>query len=184
MNKNLVKAISIITIGLGAWAGLDYRHKVKSGYCFVEKRLITDEELVNVAVTHLLNNLEKEYQSLPPEEQAKRVRYKGLKDFYERQPICCGNSGNNGRSKYPPPPRTILYKNKLFARHILYQHLKDGEYKYRGVSMMVSLCGDRPFVHHNTSNEVDYLWSIGRPSKTDPDSKSRTKNIHTIRVSD
>ena len=162
---------------VGGLAWYDYHQKLKAGYCFAEKRLITDDELVDAAVSQLLENLEREYQSLPFEEQKKRILYQGLQDFYERQPKCCGASGKNGTSKYPPKPSRIWYKNH-FGRNILYQYRMDGEKKYRSVLMWVGFCGDKAHVDNQwRRNNKAYQdkWNIGSPTNISPHVKSRQK---------
>ena len=151
MIKKIVTGVLLVGLIVGAWALYDYRQKWKSGYCFAENRMITDDELVDTGVTQLLKNLEREYQSLPREEQTKRIRYQGLKDFYERQPRCCGFSGDSGRSIYPRPPTRGLYKDG-WIKPLRYQFRIDGEKRFRSANMLVPFCGGSASIHQDVGS--------------------------------
>ena len=179
MTGKTILAVMLISVLGGGLAWYDHHQKRKAGYCFAENRMITDDELVDTAVTQLLKNIEKEYQSLTPEEQSKRIRYVGLKDFYERQPGCCGSSGDDGKSNYPPEPARIWYKDH-FGRSILYQYSRDGQKKYRGVLMWVDFCGRKAHADAQwRSNGQTYQdrWGIGTPTSILPQVKSRKDNF-------
>ncbi|MEP6343716.1 MAG: hypothetical protein ABJ275_10410 [Maricaulaceae bacterium] len=181
MIKKIIFFAVLAGLLAGTWAGLNYHRKYKAGYCFAEKRLITDKELVDTGVTQLLKNLEAEYQSLPPEEQAKRIRYKGLKDFYERQPRCCGFSGNKGQSVYPPPPSRVLYK-RGWVKLVQYQFRIDGEKKFRSGWILVPFCGGKAAIHQSTrsiivNGVVVHLPEVGDASATDPNGEINKMNI-------
>ena len=137
-----------IILGLSTVKFLDHSYKKRIGYCFAENRLITDDEVVDAGVTQLLKNLEREYQSLLPEEQTKRIRYRGLKDFYDRQPRCCGFSGDGGRSIYPQPPTRVLYKDG-WTKPLRYQFRIDGDKRFRSATMFVPFCGGSALIHQN-----------------------------------
>lgn len=141
MTKKYILALISLSLLLGIISLLDYRKKWKAGYCFAENHLLTDNELVDLGVKTLLNNLDREYESLSAEEQDKYIKYQGLNDFYERQPRCCGFSGDGGKSKYPRPPSRILVKDG-FLKWINYQIRLDGDKKFRTATVFVSFCGD------------------------------------------
>jgi len=138
--------------------------------------LITDDELVDTGVTQLLKNLEREYQSLPPEEQTKRIRYQGLKDFYERQPRCCGFSGDGGRSIYPRPPTRVLYKDGW---------TKPLRYQFRSATMFVPFCGGSALIHQDIRSiyvdgvVVQLPKGVGNDRAHNPNSSINKMNIRS-----
>lgn len=168
MIKKIIFFAAIAGLLAGTRAWMDYRHKKDIGYCFVENRRLTDNEIVDAAVTELLKNLEKEYQSLSPDEQAKRVRYEGLDDFYSRQPRCCGFSGAFGKSIYPEKPGRVLVKDS-FIKDISYQYRIDGDKKFKRARAIISYCADNVAI---ADTGLGYETSIS-PNRSDIKSNIR-----------
>ena len=182
MAKKIILAIILLGFLTGIIALVDYRKKWKAGYCFAENRLLTDNELVDVGVETLLKNLDREYQSLSPEEQATRIRYESLKDFYKRQPRCCGFSGDSGASIYPRPPSRILVKNG-FLKKISYQFRTEGKKKFRTATVYISFCGNSSSVTGGRGKTIEdgkvvyHNWIEGIATDFDPNWVGNKSNI-------
>lgn len=152
MNKKSFSVILALTLifmaGVYKWS--DYRTKWETGYCFEEKKYLTNRQLSDVVVTQLLENLELEYISLSASEKENAIRYMSLDDFYSQNPNCCkmfSYSAENKESWYKRLDRNresgyvSKYGNQIIG-YLNYQHDISGATKYRKYPIRLSYCGE------------------------------------------
>lgn len=149
MKKKYFLIIGIVFLVLAGTKYIDYRTKLFKGYCFAEKRYLTNRELTDVVVTQLLDKLEVEFATLSVTEKENTIRYKSLSDFYSINSHCCKNWSYSPENKIARKKRLDkLRKNGLMASYghqisgpIYYQHDKAGPAIYRRYPIRLSYCG-------------------------------------------
>ena len=171
-SKVMLGIVLVGVIGVTAY-GVDRNRKSNSGFCFAEKRYLSDNEVVDAAVTQLLKKLEEEYLSMTSEQQANTIVYKGLRDFYETQPRCCGWSKDTGKSNRPNKPRKMP-SGQSFYRDIIYRHDKLTVTPFRRARVFVEICGGAVSVAHEEYEGKRLL--TGRPTDHDPNSELNKMN--------
>lgn len=152
-------SISLLTTGYYFFAKTT---KQRNGYCFSEKRYLTNAEILDTAIDRLLENLKAEYSQLNEEEKTRRTIYSSRDDFYQRQPHCCGREET--KLSRPPKPVRAWIKDK-FIHNIYYQYKIDNDEKYRKVRIATSFCGDISYVVSPTDKDK---WRIGEETNYKP----------------
>jgi len=87
--KKIISGIVLLGIIGAAFYGYDYRRKFRTGYCFAEKRYLSDTEIIEPAIEGLVRRLDRFYNSLPPDKQAEYIHYRDVGTFKRLNPGCC-----------------------------------------------------------------------------------------------
>jgi len=69
--------------------GLERRAQLTRGYCFAEKRYLTDKEIIDAAVLGAIEIFNRQQNALPEEERSSDLQFSSVEDFYNKNPYCC-----------------------------------------------------------------------------------------------
>lgn len=147
---NVAVLIFLLIPVAGIFKWFDYRHKLETGYCFSEKRYLSNQELTEHAIEGLLENLKANYESLSIEERSNVLRYDSVDDFIDLNPIASEFKfmSNPKDSEFWEARMEATKKGGFLSAYgfqiyagFTYQYAKSGETIYRRYGSVMSYCG-------------------------------------------
>ena len=141
--KKIILGIVLLGIFGTAFYGYDHRRKFRTGYCFVEKRYLSDTEIIEPAIEGLVRRLDRFYNSLPLDKQAEYIHYRDVGTFKRLNPGCCERQFSEVK-KRPTKRQMISMKQTgrfTFNWHIKIKEREDKPNFKREVNISVDSCG-------------------------------------------
>ena len=165
INRENIILLLCVTAAIFLW--LDYRHKVKTAYCFEEKRYVSHEELCDTAVRALYGQLEKYYSVFTDEEKAQTIIYTSPEDMKARNPLICKPSAKpfgghySGRPDYYEFLRQ-RYGSSFYTVPLFLQLDNDPSIRAEAPNPYISRPENFPYYHEYQKNYIEYQKHPGR----------------------
>ena len=119
MGKNRIfwGVVLIGFIGVGIY-GVDRHNKLVKGYCFAQKRYLSDQEIKDAGIATVIDVINKRYATLPPEKRGHypNLPYTNVETYYKLNP----NSRISVNPLYLRPKRSRGIMRKLYGRKMAY----------------------------------------------------------------
>lgn len=120
----------VVLLGLGSTFIHLQNKKLKSGYCFAEKRYLKNSELEESAIKGLLSLMDENKVSIQ-DNDGRSITFSNIEDFKKKNFSCCGETQKFG-----------IFKTLDGGRFIVPLNLEDTSYLSKSnIRILVSPCG-------------------------------------------
>lgn len=153
LNKKhtIILLFAFTALGIAGYH-FDKRQKNINGYCFEQSRYLSDQELIDIAVSDLIAYLNDPESSFLRDSQETVVRYSSLKEFHKQNSDCC--SITRPAAKYRPdfqstPGNGVDFVSRSNTAHgVVRGKFLDIE-NVSSVSFFSNWCGDDMMVRYH-----------------------------------
>jgi hypothetical protein len=101
---NIAKWIILIfvIIGSGVFFAHSQNKKLKSGYCFAEKRFLSEHEFVEISVRKLISDESEQKSTAGSPDNIDDIEYETIQEFFSVNPNCCFVPALSGQKRGNP----------------------------------------------------------------------------------